>query len=193
MIRAAIVRLFVAINLPPLVRTTISAATASMREAAGAISWVPADRLHLTMEFLGEQPASAVTALKSALGAAAVRHAPISLALHGLGAFPNLRAPRIVWLGVEPEPKLELLQHDLASAVGELGYERDARAFRPHITLGRARTRLKPDAARALATAARAVDYAEVVEVKTVDLMESQLMRSGTRYSVVAAMPLRRG
>jgi RNA 2',3'-cyclic 3'-phosphodiesterase len=192
-IRAAIVRLFVAINLPPLVRRTISAATASMREAAGAISWVPEDRLHLTMEFLGEQPASAVPELKAALCAAAERHAPVALALRGFGAFPNLRAPRIVWLGVEPDPKLELLQHDLASVCNKLGYERDARAFRPHITLGRARTRLKAEAARALATAARAVAYAGVVEVETVDLMESRLLPSGARYSVVAAMPLGRG
>ena len=161
-----------------------------MREAASGISWVPEDRLHLTMEFLGEQPESGVPELTAALSRAIERHAPVSLALHGLGAFPNLRAPNIVWMGVEADPKLELLQHDLARVCSELGYELDARAFRPHITLGRARARLKGDAARALATAARAVDFAGVVEVKTVDLMESRLLPSGARYSVLAAMPL---
>jgi 2'-5' RNA ligase len=161
-----------------------------MREAASDISWVAEDRLHLTMEFLGEQPESAVPPLRAALSAAATGHAPLMLALRGLGAFPNLRAPRIVWLGVEPDPKLELLQHDLARVCGELGYERDARAFRPHITLGRARTRLGAGAARALAKAARAVDYFGVVEARTVDLMESRLLPSGARYSVVAAMPI---
>ena len=161
-----------------------------MREAAGGISWVPEDRLHLTMEFLGEQPESGVPALTAALSGAVGRHAPVSLALRGLGAFPNLRAPRIVWMGVEPDPKLELLQHDLARVCGELGYERDARAFRPHITLGRARTRLRAEAARSLAAAARAVDYHGVVEATTVDLMESRLLPSGARYDVVAAMPI---
>lgn len=161
-----------------------------MREAAGGISWVPEDRLHLTMEFLGEQPESGVPALTAALSGAVGRHGRVSLALRGLGAFPNLRAPRIVWMGVEPDPKLELLQHDLARVCGELGYEREARAFRPHITLGRARARVKADAARALASAARAVEYAGVVEVRTVDLMESRLLPAGARYSVVAAMPL---
>ena len=101
--------------------------------------------------------------------------------------------PRIVWLGVNPDPKLELLQHDLARVCGELGYERDARAFRPHITLGRARTPLKAEAARALATAARAVEYSGAVEARTVDLMESRLLPTGARYSVVAAIPLRGG
>jgi 2'-5' RNA ligase len=187
------VRLFIAINLPPAVRGAIIAATASMRQAAPRLSWVSEDRLHLTIEFLGETAESAVPALGAALSEAAVGHAPVTLALRGLGAFPNLRAPRIVWLGVNPDPKLELLEHDLARVCGELGYERDARAFRPHITLGRARTPLKADGARALATAARAVEYSGVVEARTVDLMESRLLPTGARYSVVAAIPLRGG
>lgn len=161
-----------------------------MREAAADISWVAEDRLHLTMEFLGEQPESALPALKASLSAAAARHTPVPLMLRGLGAFPNLRAPRIVWLGVEPDPKLELLQHDLAGVCGELGYEREARAFRPHITLGRARRRLEAGAARALATAARAVEYSDIVQARTVDLMESRLLPAGAQYSVVAAMQL---
>ena len=161
-----------------------------MRQAAPRLAWVAEDRLHLTIEFLGEQPEDAVPALQAALADVARGHAPVRLSLRALGAFPNLRAPRIVWLGVEPDPKLELLQHDLVRACAELGYERDARAFRPHITLGRARTPLKADAARALATAARAVDYSDAVEATTVDLMESRLLPAGARYSVVAAIPL---
>lgn len=183
-------RLFIAINVPPAVRRAIVEATAPMRQAAPEVAWVGEDRLHLTMEFLGEQPESAILALSEALADAATGHAPVTLSFRGLGAFPNLRAPRIVWLGVEPHPKLELLQHDLARACSELGYERDARAFRPHVTLGRARTPLRAEAARALATAARAVDYSGAVEARTVDLMESRLLPSGARYSVVGAFPL---
>jgi 2'-5' RNA ligase len=186
------VRLFIAINIPPAERGAIVAATAPMRQAARTVSWVGEDRLHLTMEFLGEQPESAIPALREALAEAVAGYAPVTLSIRGLGAFPNLRSPRIVWLGVEPDPKLELLQHDLARACGELGYERDARAFRPHITLGRARAPLRAEAARVLATAARAVDYSGAVEARTVDLMESRLLPGGPRYSVVAAFPLRR-
>lgn len=186
-------RLFIAVNLPPSVRRSIMDATKSMREAAAGLSWVTEERLHLTMEFLGDQPDAAVAELESALTIAAVGHAPVTLALHGLGAFPNLRSPRIVWLGVEPDPKLELLQHDLASACAELGYERDARAFRPHITLGRARTPVRAEAARALRTAARAVDWSATVEAASVDIMESRLLPGGARYSVVATIPLRGG
>lgn len=183
-------RLFIAINLPAQVRRAIVDATAPMRQAAPKLSWVTEERLHLTLEFLGDQPEEAVAPLEAALAREAARHAPITLALRGLGAFPNLRASRIVWLGVEPDPKLELLHHDLAVACGELGYEREARAFRPHITLGRARTPLRAEAARALAGAARSVTWSATVEARSVDVMESRLLPSGARYGVLAAIPL---
>jgi 2'-5' RNA ligase len=185
------VRLFIAINLPPAIRRSIVDVTAPMREAAPRLSWVTEERLHLTMEFLGDRTDDAVAALEAALTRAVTGHSPVEHALRGLGAFPNLRAPRIVWLGVEPDPKLELLQHDLSRACGELGYERDARAFRPHITLGRARAPLRAEAARALAAAARAVTWSATVEATRVDIMESRLLPSGARYGVVAAIPLR--
>jgi 2'-5' RNA ligase len=186
----AAVRLFIAINLPAEVRRSIVDATAAMRQAAPRVSWVTEERLHLTMEFLGDQPEEAVAPLGTALAREAARHPPVTLALRGLGAFPNLRAPRIVWLGVAADPKLELLQHDLARMCGELGYERDARAFRPHITLGRARSPLRAEAARALATAARAVTWSATVEARSVDIMESRLLPGGARYGVLAAIPL---
>lgn len=186
-------RLFIAINLPPVIRRSIVDATARMREAAPRMAWVTEERLHLTIEFLGDRSDDAVPELEAALTAAATTHPPVTLALRGLGAFPNLRSPRIVWLGVEAEPKLELLQHDLARACAELGYERDARAFRPHITLGRARTPLRAEAARALTAAARAVTWSANVEATSVDIMESRLLPGGARYSVVAAVPLRGG
>lgn len=183
-------RLFVAISLPETERRAVATATSAMREAARAMSWVSEERLHITLEFLGEQPEDAVEPLRRELDAAASLHAPIALRLRGLGAFPNLRAPRVVWLGVEPDPKLELLQHDVARACSELGYEREARAFRPHITLGRARARLQQHTARTLAAAARAVTYSGELDVRTMDLMASRLLPSGARYDILAALPL---
>lgn len=187
------VRLFLAINLPAPERRAIRAATAPMRDAAPRLGWVTEERLHLTLKFFGEQPETSVATLRDALGAVARRHRPVALHLGGLGAFPNLRAPRVVWLGVAHDPKLELLQHDLEHECGTLGYELDGRAFRPHVTLARVRDRLAPSVARALATAARGVRYTGVVDVRSVDLMASELLPTGPRYTVVAALPLGEG
>jgi 2'-5' RNA ligase len=161
-----------------------------MRRAAPNLAWVAECRLHLTIEFLGERSEREVERLHAALGEVAARHRPFTLALRGFGAFPNLRAPRIVWLGMDPEPRLELLQHELARACAELGYEREARAFRPHITLGRARTPLNADGARALARAARAVEWNATAEATSVDIMESRLLPDGARYELLHAIPL---
>jgi 2'-5' RNA ligase len=184
------VRLFIALNLPATERHAIHVATTMMREAARGVSWVTEDRLHLTLKFLGEQPERMVSSLQANLTACLSTYRPVQLGLGGLGAFPNLRAPRLVWMGVTPDTRLELLHHDVETACAALGLELEGRAFRPHITLGRVRRELGRDRSRALAAAARGVGYAGTVQVRSVDLMQSELAPAGARYSVLAAIPL---
>jgi 2'-5' RNA ligase len=187
------VRLFLAINLPASIRRDIRAATAPMRDAThdrGAVKWLDEDHLHLTLKFLGEQPDDALDALRGSLEQAVAPHAAFTLDLGGLGAFPNLRAPRVVWMGVSHEPKLELLQHDVERACATLGYPLDARTFRPHITLGRTRDGVAPADARALAAAARAVRFAATAPAQSVDVMQSELGPHGARHTVLASLPL---
>lgn len=187
-------RLFLAINLPASVRRDIRAATAPMRDATDqhTVKWLDDDHLHITLKFLGEQPDASVGPLRAALDAAVSPHTAFSLDVGGLGAFPNLHAPRVVWMGVTPDPKLELLQHDVERACAALGYPLDARAFRPHVTLGRTRDRVARDDARAIAAAARAVTFKAVAPARSVDLMQSELGPRGARHTVVAALPLAR-
>ena len=192
-------RLFIAISLPDAERRAIAAATAPLRDAAPSVGWVDESRLHLTLKFLGEQPAEAVPALTTALQRAAAPHSPIALDLGGLGAFPTQRRPRVIWLGVAPDPKLELLHHDVEEACAALGYEVEGRAFRPHLTLGRVRPgrsgrgEVDAAAATALAKAAREVHSRWTAEVLSVDLMESVIGRGGARYSLVSAAALAAG
>ena len=189
-------RLFLALNFPGDLRRAIGEATAPLRAAAPAVHWVDESRLHLTLRFLGEQPPDAVRALAETLLVVAPAHAPLTLDLGGLGAFPSRRRPRVVWLGVAPDAKLELLYHDVETACGALGHGVEGRAFRPHVTLGRARPgrgrrgELEPAAASALAEAARAVYSRWTTDVGSVDLMESVLVPGGSRYRVVQAVAL---
>ncbi|MFL5575460.1 MAG: RNA 2',3'-cyclic phosphodiesterase [Gemmatimonadaceae bacterium] len=193
-------RLFVAINLPGDVRRSIADATASLRAAAPSLAWTDEARLHLTLKFLGEQTDDAREPLAAALRAVAPRHAPLSLELGGLGAFPTRRRPRVVWLGVAPDPKLELLHHEVEVACADLGYEIEGRAFRPHLTLGRVRAgrggARGHDAARAAETAsaldsaARAMRQRWTAAVDSLDLMRSELAAGSSRYSVLDAVPL---
>lgn len=184
-------RLFVAVNLPGPARRGLRAATAPLRDVAPDGAWVREENLHLTMKFLGDVEEEArLPALREALAATVARHRAFDVTLAGAGAFPNLRAPRIVWFGMRPAPRLELLHHDVETACAGLGYEVDGRPFRPHVTLARLKAPLAQPAARALAAAARGVRWSADVTVASVDLMRSTLGAGGSRYDLLHAAPL---
>lgn len=161
-----------------------------MRSAAPAISWVSEERLHLTLKFLGEQRENTVSQLRDRMRNVAAALRPVTLTLGGLGAFPNLLQPRIVWMGVAQEPRLELMHHDIELACAALGVELEGRAFRPHLTLGRAKQPVSRQVALALRNAARATDFQSTIEVSAVDLMQSTLSPAGSRYKVLDSAPL---
>ena len=184
------VRLFVAINFPEDIRLGLHAAMEPVRAAAPEIRWVDAPRIHLTLKFLGEHPADAVPPLLDLLSRVAGLYDPVPLELGGLNAFPNLRQPRVVWLGVKADPKLELLQHDLETGCAALGYPVEGRAYRPHVTLGRVRDRAA-DPARIAATA-RGIRYEATVNAETLDLMVSEHVDRAPRYRIVGSAPLHR-
>jgi 2'-5' RNA ligase len=184
------VRLFIAINFPALLRTNLHEATKPLRDAAPTAKWVDTDRLHLTIRFLGQQPESTVAPLVDALRAVGKRFDPIALELGGLGAFPNLRRPRVVWMGVKGDPKLELLHHDVETACGELGFEVEGRPFRPHLTLARAGDP-RIDAV-ALTRAAKTVDFSEEIMIDALDVMVSEHADGKPRYRLLGSATLRR-
>jgi 2'-5' RNA ligase len=120
------------------------------------------------------------------------RNRTIAAEIGGVGAFPNFRRPRVVWIGVTPEPKLELLHHDVESTCETLGIPVDGKPFRPHLTLARVKPRTsEPRALRDLARAAKDVDYVEEIVITSFDLMASELTTVGSRYRVLASVPLR--
>jgi 2'-5' RNA ligase len=184
------VRLFLALELGARERRAIRQATAPMREAASEAGWVSESNLHLSIKFFGEQPDTTPAGLTDLLTPIGARHEPFDLRLSGLGAFPNLRAPRVVWMGVQHDPRLELVHHDVEAACAASGYPLDARAFRPHITIARVRDAMPLAKARALALAARAVVYKGMQQVSALSLMESTLGAGGPRYTTVATNPL---
>ena len=184
------VRLFIAINLPESERQAIHHATAPLREAARSVTWVAPECIHITMKFLGAQSPDAVGSVRDALAPVARRFHPLRLHVSGIGAFPHLRAPRIFWMGIGNDPKLELLHHDLEVACQTLGHDVEGRAFRPHVTLGRVKREISSEQVGQLARLAANVRYAVAVDARSIDVMQSELSSQGPRYTVLAAVPL---
>jgi RNA 2',3'-cyclic 3'-phosphodiesterase len=184
------VRLFLAINLEPHVRRSVVDATSALRAIAPTLSWVDESRLHLTLKFLGEQPEELVPALRGEMDAVAGRHRSFAMLVGEVGAFPNFRRARVVWMGIDRDPRLELLHHDVEVACEKHGLEIDGRAFRPHLTLARVKDRTDVAELRSLSRASKTVDFQEESVVHSIDLMKSNL-GAAARYERLHAAALR--
>lgn len=178
-------RVFVAINPPDEVRMRIGEAERELREAGFPIRWVPAENVHLTLKFLGEVPEERLRDVYEVVNAAVKGIDVFDMAVSGLGAFPSLRRPNVVWLGVELDSVLSSLQVRTEENLGQLGFPREDRPFRPHLTLGRARKRVESSEFRGLEDIVRRIEYSDSFRVGTVDIMSSRLMPTGAIHDVI--------
>lgn len=186
-------RLFLAINLPAEVRREVRAATSSLRDCAPELAWVAEPKLHLTLKFLGEQPEDQLADIQAALAALASNHRELLMELGDVGAFPNFRRARVVWMSVSPEPRLELLHHDVEVAFQQLGFDVEGRPFRPHVTLARVRSPLAEDRVRLLRRTANETEFRGDFIVHSIDLMLSDSSATGYDYATLVSAPLRSG
>lgn len=105
-----------------------------------SVRWVDPTRIHLTLFFLGDIVPELRPQVEEALGVVARNVAPFTFEVTGLGAFPRMSRPRVLWVGIEePSQRLALLHQAVNDAMEAVGFERETRPFSPHLTLGRLR------------------------------------------------------
>jgi RNA 2',3'-cyclic 3'-phosphodiesterase len=184
-------RLFIALNLPEGERRRIQEAAVPLQEAGLPVRWVEPEAYHVTLKFLGDVRQETVPVVERVMARVAEGTRAFTARVGGFGAFPTIRRPRVLWLGVEPTPALRCLKQDLEWGLASHGFERETRAFHPHITLGRAGEQEGAGAFRGLDELAAGLSYEATVEVKTVDLMRSHVSRRGPRYAVMGSAPLK--
>jgi 2'-5' RNA ligase len=150
------------------------------------VGWVAEPNLHLTLRFLGTTPEARAETLAGALTDAVRDLSEVQLSLGGLGAFPSLARPRVLWIGVEMNVALAALYQKVDDLCDALGWGREARPFRPHVTVGRTRHGRRPPRV----DAAHLTPEHWSTPVGSVDLMSSELAPGGARYRLVRAAPL---
>jgi RNA 2',3'-cyclic 3'-phosphodiesterase len=128
-------RLFTAIDLPADARLRLERLLSALRPEA-PIKWSPLDNLHITMKFIGEWPEERLEEIHEALAHVTPR-APFEVSLRGLGWYPNERAPRVLWAGVEGGGKLAKLAQEIEQCLAGIGVAKEDRPFAPHLTLAR--------------------------------------------------------
>lgn len=185
-------RLFIAVELPEVVRQRLANLQSRLRVAAHDVSWTKPENLHITLKFLGEASDEQIDGLcRGALGDIAV--APMRLRPHGIVLFPpGAGGPvRIVACGFAGDvDALCRLQADVESACQRCGIPREGRKFTPHATLARARRRpLPPSARRDLEAAGQTMGDASEFACRQFVLMHSELSSAGSRYTAVARFP----
>ena len=187
-------RLFIAIELPDQIIQALSTVQDQLR-AARPVRWTPKNHLHLTLQFLGDTPVTQVDPLVAALAHRLHGHAPFSLTATGLGVFPSLKRPRVIWVGLGGDlPGLTHLQAEVVKASQPLGFEPESRPFKPHLTLGRVNNRAGGgDYARLAALIEQrqaALKPLGRFAVNRVSLIRSQLKPGGAVYTVLATVRL---
>jgi 2'-5' RNA ligase len=151
------------------------------------VKWVRPENIHLSLKFLGDVDEAREPELRDALKRAAGTgpdSRPLTLQITGFGVFPDYHRPRVLWAGVTPDPGLELLQHGVEQAFAPLGFPKEARTFRPHVTLARAAREARPREFAGLEELLSGIDFDETVTVTDVELMQSTLKAEGPVYQV---------
>ena len=180
------IRAFIAIDLPPDVKAALGRVAVTLGEGLprGAVRWVRPEQMHLTLAFLGDTPVEKLSAIHKAMDGVVARQQPFTLALDGVGCFPNRRRPRVVWVGLaaagggESGPLLAL-KAALDEALTPLGWPLEDKPFRAHLTLGRVKDE------RAVQGIEWAADVPPLAApVSAIHLIESQLRPDGPVYTV---------
>lgn len=181
------VRCFVAIELSAEARRCVAGLVAGLREAGvRGLRPVNPDGVHLTLKFLGDVSMSHVDAVASAVEGAATGAQPFDLELRGVGGFPDLRRPRVLWVGVAGDLEaLQRLYSSVEEALAPLGLPPEGRAFTPHLTLARLREGTPPEERARAAAVLTSLAWEEgaAMPVGGVSLMRSTLRPGGAVYA----------
>jgi 2'-5' RNA ligase len=187
------IRSFIAINLPESLLDLVQRIQKDFRKMGFSFRWVKPDQVHITLKFMADLAADDQGAIQEALIETAAQSAPFALMLQGCGVFPNLRAPRVLWLGMAGAiDDLCLLQKRLDQSISQKTHNRitmDDRPFRAHLTI--ARIKGSVDANHLLAALkSHAGVQSEPFSVSELHWIESRLNPTGPIYQDLSTISL---
>jgi 2'-5' RNA ligase len=171
-------RVFIAVEIPNEIRKALGDVQRALRPLTSNARWVAPESIHITLKFVGEIPDKRLDDINTALTGLSWK--PFTITVRGVGFFPGTRSPRVFWAGMEA-PTMQGLSEQLDTRMERLGFEKEKRAFRPHITLARAKnTRIDASLVSAAAKY-EAHDFGSFA-VDRVFLFKSTLKPSGAAY-----------
>jgi 2'-5' RNA ligase len=189
------IRAFIAIELSEEVKQALKKLQSHLKsDTRASVRWTDPDGTHLTLQFLGNIDAAMTGQITAAMESAARGIHPFHLSVSGLGVFPGQTRVRVVWVGLKGDLEtLAQLQKRIGAALSPLGFTPEARAFTPHLTLGRVREEARPDERQSLGQliAGTKDSLDSPLDVSSVHLFRSQLRPTGAVYTRLASVELK--
>ena len=180
-------RVFCAMELPDELRAQLQDHISKLRKAVPdvAASWSRVENIHLTLKFFGNVEVKRIEKISAAAERTVRQFSTFPIAIGGTGVFPRPNRPQVLWIGVsDPSGQLSALQEKFEDECAAEGFEKEDRAYRPHLTIARLR---KPEGARHLADAHLRMQF-ETIEVRLKELVifRSELSSKGSRYTPIS-------
>jgi len=177
------IRAFIAIELPEKIIDDIGKVQKSLQSYGFKVRWVRPQNIHLTLKFLGNIQKAEAGKVERALFESAEGIAPLTITVKGVGTFPSIKRPRVIWVGVAGQlDELRKFQKTLDDKLAATGFPKEKRTFKGHLTLGRVKDRIDP---RRLLNALEEFSQFESAPfvVDRVVLFKSALKPTGAVYS----------
>lgn len=182
-------RTFIAIDLPDDIRGRMHAAISSLDHGSREVNWVKPENIHITLKFLGNTEPGTIEKIKEAIGSSVAGIKPMLLSINGIGGFPSLKSPRVLWAGVLENPELTRLHANIEERLTTAGFERDSRVFHPHITLCRIKS-IRDSMELGAAANASGIAIKETFTADSVTIYSSVLSSQGSTYTVLERIAL---
>lgn len=187
-------RTFIALEMNESLQRHLEGVIRQVAQVLPDIRWVNPQGIHLTLAFLGELDDAQLAAALQAAEVAAQQVKPFSYRLTKLDIFGTTRQPRVIWMGIEETSgTLNRLQRILYQQLREQGFELDTRPFSPHLTLARVKAPLTATEQQRLQQLLEGKQQgitSTEYTVRHIEIMKSELLRTGAKYSVLKACPL---
>lgn len=183
-------RCFISIELDGSVKKSITEATALLKAAKVDVNWVAEEKLHLTLKFLGDTDEGLISRIKEELLRLSSAHTPFNIKVYGAGVLPDLRRPRVIFVGLELTKSLKRLQRDIEETMAGLGFKKEDRLFLPHLTIGRVKSPKGKEQLLKMIKTLKDRDFG-IIYVKKISLMKSELKPKGAQYTIIDEFDLK--
>jgi len=134
-------RTFIAIEIDPTHKQKLLHLISTLKSSNSDVKWVTEHQMHLTLKFLGNIEETKVQEISDALTSIANSTREFTITLSNIGTFPNVKRPRVIWIGIDKgKNELKLLAGQIETELEKLGFPKETRDFKSHLTLGRVRS-----------------------------------------------------